>query len=39
LAVTVFSVGLLAEVVIDVLVILAAIPLLRRVITPGAPVR
>jgi uncharacterized membrane protein len=35
LAVTIFSVGLLVEVVIDVLVIVAATRLLRSVITPG----
>jgi len=36
-AVTIFSVGLLAEVVIDVVVILAAVPLLRPVVRSGSP--
>ena len=37
MAVTVFSVGLLTEVVIDVIVIVIAVPLLRPLVTAGSP--
>lgn len=37
MAVTIFSVGLLAEVVIDLVVILIAVPLLRPLVSGGPP--
>jgi len=39
MAVTIFSVGLLTEVVIDVIVIMIAVPLLRPVVSGGSPAR
>ena len=39
MAVTIFSVGLLAEVVIDIVVIMIAVPLLRPLVSRGLPGR
>jgi uncharacterized membrane protein len=39
MAVTIFSVGLLTEVVIDIIVIMIAVPLLRPAVSGGSPAR